>query len=113
MKSFSQRKTATAAVAASWISAVAVLGKAIHYCRAARRDELAGFPHTAAMEWRHAAELFESNTLAAEYLWRQWERIMHLPRQLSGPIGDSRTVVLTLERSATQPTYQISPAIAA
>ena len=45
------------------------------------------FPYTAALEWSHAAELFGTTTLAADYCWRQWERIMQLPRRLAGPIG--------------------------
>jgi hypothetical protein len=63
------------------------LTKAFHCTRAAKREERNGFKYTAAMEWRKAAELFATNTRAVEYCWREWERIMGLPRQLAGPIG--------------------------
>jgi hypothetical protein len=39
------------------------------------------------MLWRYAAELYSPNTQAAEYCWEQWERIMHLPRRLAGPVS--------------------------
>lgn len=59
------------------------------------------------MEWRHAAELFHSNTLAADCFWRQWERVMQLPRRLAEPITDSRPGVLQLEPMfATRPTME-------
>jgi hypothetical protein len=63
------------------------LTKAFHCTRAAKREERNGFKYTAAMEWRKAAELFAPNKRAVEYCWREWERIMGLPRQLAGPIG--------------------------
>jgi hypothetical protein len=44
------------------------------------------------VEWRHAAELFGMDTIAAVYCWHQWERIMQLPRRLAGPIIDSRAI---------------------
>ena len=59
---------------------MAILAEAFHCNRAARRDERNGFPRTAAMEWRNAADLFAPNTRAVEYCWREWERIMHLPQ---------------------------------
>jgi hypothetical protein len=61
------------------------LGKAFHCSRAAQKEELNGFKYTAAMKWRNAAELFAPDTRAVEYCWRQWERIMQLPRRLAGP----------------------------
>ncbi len=72
--------------------------RTFHYIRAARCDEENGFPYTAASEWRKAAELLNWNTLAADYAWRQWERIMQLPRRMaaasssvtSAPEGCSR-----------------------
>src|SRR5262249_7122417 len=67
----------------------AILAKAFHFIRAARRDERNGFPYTAAMEWRNAAELLALNTRAVEYCWREWERIMQLPRRLAGPVSVS------------------------
>ena len=62
---------------------------AVRYCLAAERDEKNGFPLTAAMEWRKAAELLTLVPLAADRCWRKWERIMRLPRRLAGPIGAS------------------------
>ncbi len=88
------QKIAIAAVGAWYVSNIAVVTKAIHKARAAQRDERNHFPYTSAMEWRNAAELLPPNTFAAEYCWRQWERIMHLPRRLAGPIGNSRIATL-------------------
>ena len=76
--------------------------KAFHYGRAAQRDERNGFPYTAAMEWRNAAELFAPDTLAAEYCWGQWERIMHLPRWLAQPVDASPVLAFSLKPSALQ-----------
>jgi hypothetical protein len=59
------------------------------YCRAAARDERLGFPCTAAMEWRTAAELFTPNGILAEYCWGEWERIMHLPRRCAIPLDEN------------------------
>ena len=72
---------------ARWLSDLAVFAKAVQYARAAQKDERKGFRYTAAMEWRHAAELFASDTLAAEGFWLQWERIMLLPRRLAAPLS--------------------------
>jgi len=80
---------ASATIHAWWLANVVVVANAVHYSCAARRDERNTFFYTAAMEWRHAAELFAPNTLAAEYCWRQWERIMRLPRRLAGLTGIS------------------------
>ncbi len=93
MKCLHNHRLVIAASGAQWFSNVAGVAKAVHYVRAAQRDEHNGFRYTAAMEWQFAAGLFGSNTLAAEYSWRQWERIMHLPRGLAGPISDSRPVL--------------------
>jgi len=68
---------------------MAIEAKAFHCSRAAQRDERDGLPYTAAMKWRNAAELFAPNTQAVEYCWREWERIMHLPRRLAGPASGS------------------------
>jgi hypothetical protein len=72
-----------------WLSKLFVVASAFRYARAAQRDERNGFPYTAAMTWRYAGELSAPNTPAAEYCWEQWERIMHLPRRLAGPVSDS------------------------
>ncbi len=104
MKCRNNRNLSVAAVAALWATNVAVVAKALHYGRAAHRDERDGFTYAAAMEWRHAAELFHSNTLAADYFWRRWERVMQLPRRLAEPITDSRPAVLQVEPMfATRP----------
>lgn len=79
-------KAAMAAVSARCLVYVAGLRKAVHYASAANRDERNNFPFTSALEWRKAAELFGSCTPAAEYCWRQWERIMQLPRHFAAPI---------------------------
>ena len=59
---------------------------AMRYCLAAQRDEMSGFPLTAAVEWRKAAELLGPITLMSDRCWLEWERIMRLPRNLAGPI---------------------------
>jgi hypothetical protein len=61
---------------------------ALGYCLAAQRDEKNGFPFTAAMEWHKAADLFVPIGPLADLCWRKWERIVWLPRQMAGPIGD-------------------------
>ena len=59
---------------------------AMRYCLAAQRDEKNGLPFTAALEWRKAAELVGTIGPKADRCWIEWERIMHLPRHLAGPI---------------------------
>lgn len=63
--------------------------RGVGYWRAAERDEKNGFPFTAAMEWRKAAELFAPVAVASGYCWRKWERTMHLPKRLARPVGES------------------------
>ncbi len=77
------------AIASRWLSSVAITARAFQYGCAAERDERNGLPYTAAVEWRKAAELFPPDTRAAEYFWRQWERVMQLPRRLAYPVEDS------------------------
>jgi hypothetical protein len=89
MTSRNNHRLAIAAVSAHCLAHIAALRKAVHYVCAAHRDEHNAFPYTAAVEWRKAAELFGSETPVAEYCWRQWERIVQLPRWLAGPISDS------------------------
>jgi len=69
------------------------LAKAFHCRRAAQREERNGFLYTAAMKWRKAAELFAPDTRAVECCWREWERIMQLPRRLAGPACVVPTIV--------------------
>lgn len=72
---------------------------------AAQRDEQNGFPLTAAMEWRRAAELSEPIALLAEHCWREWERLMHLPRHLASAIG----VVSTAHLAPVYACAQMAP----
>lgn len=85
MKKRKDQKAAIAVSGAWWLWNLFIPARAIGYGRAAQRDERNGFPYTAAVEWRNAAELFAPHTLAAAYCWRQWERIMRLPRRLAEP----------------------------
>lgn len=76
---------------------------AYRYCGAAKRDEHNGFPFTAAMEWRKAAEMSSWITLLANRYWREWERIMHLPRRLAEPIGLEPVAIATLQQNSSSP----------
>ncbi len=69
--------------------------------RRARKDEKDGFLFTAAMEWRMAAELCAPNRILAGWCWREWERIMHLPRQMAAPARKASIVVLEAGRHAS------------
>jgi hypothetical protein len=51
MKSHRHERLALPKIGGWWMRAVAVLAKALHYGRAAQRDERKGFPYTVAMEW--------------------------------------------------------------
>ena len=108
MKSRNRHNPAFAAISAWWLANIVFPAKAFHCASAAQRDECEGFPYTAAMEWRRAAELFGPHTRAAEYSWRKWERIMHLPRRLAEPVGVSQPATVPLaaasaSRSAIAP----------
>lgn len=103
MKHLKHKRLALPKIGGWGMRAVFVLAKALHYGRAAQRDERKGYSYTAAMEWRHAAELFTSGTFSAEYCWGQWERIMHLPRQLAGPVGGSRHVTVQPDPTSARP----------
>jgi hypothetical protein len=52
------------------------------------------------MEWRLAAEFFGENTFAAQYCWRHWEAIMHLPHGLGEAIRDSEKAVVSIQRNS-------------
>ncbi len=103
MKGSNRRNPAVAFIGAWCLSHIARPVRAIHYGRAAERDEHNGFPYTAAMEWRNAAELCGPDTRAAAYCWRQWERIMHLSRRLAGPINVSPAFAVPVESVSTTP----------
>lgn len=66
--------------------------------RRARKDEKDGFLFTAAMEWRMAAELCAPNRILAGWCWREWERIMHLPRRMAAPARKASIVGLEAGR---------------
>lgn len=89
MKNRKTEKLAMTTIGIWWLRNILGPMKALYLRRAAQRDERNGFAYTAAMEWRNAAELTAANTSACEYCWRQWERVMHLPRLLAQPIGTS------------------------
>ena len=89
MRSSNRCNPVIAVLNAWWLSHIAGLVRAFQYGCAAEREVRDGFPYTAAMDWRKAAGLFPANTRAAGYCWRQWERIMQLPRRLAGPFGAS------------------------
>jgi len=78
-------------------------------CCAAQQDEREGYVITAALEWRHAAELMASLPLFADRCWSQWERIMHLPRRLACALDLSNSqlkpAVQCLARTIPQPAY--------
>lgn len=97
-----------------WLRTITVPMKAFQHSRTALRNKRNGFTYSAALEWRHAAELFAPNTLGSEYCWLQWERIMHLPRRLADPIGVPVTTVVQLTpASATRHETTFPLAIAA
>lgn len=73
---------------------------ALRYRRAAQRDENNGLPFTAAMEWRKAAELSSWITLLSNRYWREWERVMHLPRRLAEPIGLALVATAELQQNS-------------
>jgi hypothetical protein len=60
----------------------------LRFCVAARHDEKNGFLFTAAMEWHKAADLSASVAPIADRCWRNWERIVRLPRHLAQPISE-------------------------
>jgi hypothetical protein len=87
---------ASKTMCAWWLSKLFVVASAFRFARAAERDERNGFPYSAAMKWRYAGDLSAPNTPAAEYCWGQWERIMHLPRRLAGPVSDSSSLKMRM-----------------
>jgi hypothetical protein len=74
---------------------------ALHYRRAAQRDESHGFSIAAAMEWRRAAELSSWITPLANRYWREWERIMHLSRRLAMPLGIANAVPIAVPQQSS------------
>jgi hypothetical protein len=66
------------------------------YCRAAEDDERNGSPFTAASEWHRAAHCFASESVTADRCWREWERIMRIPRALANFVIDTQEAVLPL-----------------
>ena len=77
---------------------------ALRYCLAAQQDEKNGFPFTAAMEWHEAAILLVPLGAFADLCWRQWERIVRLPRHMAEPISDQlQRVARTSQPSVSAP----------
>jgi hypothetical protein len=70
------------------LAAAGTATRALRYCVAAQRDEQNGFLFTAAMEWQKAAGLFVPIAPFVDLCWRQWERIVRLPRHMAEPILD-------------------------
>ncbi len=90
MKIAAKQKSSVVRLTIGWRYVIALISGpmiGIAYCHAAQRDERDGYSNTAALEWRRAAELMAPIPPAADRCWLQWERIMHLPRRLAGPIG--------------------------
>jgi hypothetical protein len=81
----------------------------VGYWRAAERDEKNGFPFTAAMEWRKAAELFSPIPHVSDRCWQEWERIMHLPRHFARPLVESAEV--RPQYSLTYDSHKIAKAV--
>jgi hypothetical protein len=79
------RQLITSAIAIELLANLSRFAAAIDYRRIARCSEAKGYKYTAAMQWRKAAALFDSDALA-DRCWQEWERIMLLPRRLSEPI---------------------------
>lgn len=84
-------RTKRAIVRAQFLTLLYRPALAIAYCRAAQRDETDGYPFTAAMERRKAAELLAFIPAVAERCWMQWERIMRLPHRLARPFPSAGT----------------------
>jgi hypothetical protein len=76
----------------------------VEYWRAAERDEKNGFPFTAALEWRKAAELFGPIPQLSDRCWREWERLVHLPRRFARTNVES---VVRTHRSLTPDSQKI------
>lgn len=83
---------------------------AMRLCRNARRDEKNGILFTAAMEWREAARLCAPSRVLTDRCWREWERIMQLPRQMAAPIGEASIAPREPWHSSTIGTHE--PAVA-
>jgi hypothetical protein len=81
---------------------------AFQYRRDAKQDEDKGLPFTAAMEWRHAAEVSSWVTPLANSYWREWERIMQLSRRLAEPIGVAHPLLYP-DRVCVTGLAQLSP----
>jgi hypothetical protein len=97
MKIVAKQNTRIARRMIDWRYALALISGlmiGIAYCHAAQRDERDGYTITAALEWRRAAELMAPVPTAADRCWLQWERIMHLPRRLAGPVSASLDITL-------------------
>lgn len=87
MKTRTHRIPGVVSICVAPLVKVAAALYAIQYCRAAQQDERNSFPFTAAVEWQKAAVLFGMVApRLADRCWREWERIMRIPRRLAGPL---------------------------
>jgi hypothetical protein len=94
-----------------WFWNIAGFVVALRFCKAAQLDETKGFPLTAAMEWRKAAELCLPMSRLAEGCWSEWERIMRLPRRLAGPIGVAGITAFEVVETTAPTPHRISAAV--
>jgi hypothetical protein len=104
----------SAMVVVAWTRALAALAvpvEAIACCRAAQRDERKGYQFAAAMEWRKAAQHLAAIPTASGFCWKQWERIMHLPRRFANPIVDDTMPQFVPQHRVEQATLRELPAI--
>jgi hypothetical protein len=99
-----------------WARLMAVItgpAAAIAYCREAQRDESNGHEFTAAMKWRRAAQLIAFIPFASDLCWKQWERVMRLPRRLAVPIGAVAQQAQPRVPARTHPAPEIIGVVAA
>lgn len=75
----------TLATAVDIIAELSRFSSAADLHKSARHIEAEGFSYAAAMQWRKAAALFDSEDLT-EACWHQWERIMNLSRRFAGAL---------------------------
>jgi hypothetical protein len=81
---------------------------AVSYCLAAERDEKNGYHFTAAFEWRKAAELTATIPPMADHCWKQWERIMNLPRRLAESMPSAELMPAGAPSTALSETLPVS-----
>jgi hypothetical protein len=75
----------TSATAMDIVAELSRFSTAADLHKTARHTEAEGFVYAAAMQWRKAAGLFDSEELT-DACWREWERIMHLSRRFAAAL---------------------------